>query len=158
MPLGGDLDLYRILHVHPSAHPAVIQAAYHALARMLHPDQTATGGHDDMALVNRAYAILRDPEKRRAYDRYRSGASAASTSSGTSTNGTPGTRAPASGPTSRERNVLPHGRYAGWSLEQLVRHDPDYLRWLSRHTSGLRFRSEITRLLAPMDARRFVSR
>jgi len=35
----------------------------------------------------------------------------------------------------------------GWSLAALARHDPDYLRWLSRHSSGLRFRDEIQRLL-----------
>ncbi len=42
---------------------------------------------------------------------------------------------------------LDFGRYAGWSLRDLARHDPDYLRWLSRHSSGLRYRSEISRLM-----------
>ena len=42
---------------------------------------------------------------------------------------------------------LDFGRYAGWSLRDLARHDPDYLRWLSRHSSGLRYRTEIGRLL-----------
>ncbi len=46
---------------------------------------------------------------------------------------------------------LDFGRYAGWSLRDLSRHDPDYLRWLSRHSSGLRYRHEIQRLL-PDDA------
>jgi hypothetical protein len=43
--------------------------------------------------------------------------------------------------------VLDFGRYLGWSLAAIARHDPDYLRWLSRHSAGLRFRDEIQRLL-----------
>jgi uncharacterized protein (DUF3820 family) len=43
--------------------------------------------------------------------------------------------------------VLPYGRYAGWALRDLVRHDPDYLRWLTRHPSGRQFRGEIERML-----------
>jgi curved DNA-binding protein CbpA len=51
---------------------------------------------------------------------------------------------PSGGPPSSQ---LDFGRYAGWTLRDLARHDPDYLRWLSRHSSGLRYRSEILRLL-----------
>jgi hypothetical protein len=40
-------------------------------------------------------------------------------------------------------SVLDFGRYAGWSIGQLARFDPDYLRWLCRHSSGIRFRAEI---------------
>ncbi|MEP6469823.1 MAG: DnaJ domain-containing protein [Chloroflexota bacterium] len=42
---------------------------------------------------------------------------------------------------------LDFGRYAGWSIRDLARRDPDYLRWLARHSSGIRFRSEIARIL-----------
>ena len=42
---------------------------------------------------------------------------------------------------------LDFGRYAGWSLGELSRKDPDYLRWLARHSSGIRFRGEILKLL-----------
>ena len=38
---------------------------------------------------------------------------------------------------------LAFGRYSGWALRDLARQDPDYLRWLSRHASGLRYRTEI---------------
>jgi curved DNA-binding protein CbpA len=44
---------------------------------------------------------------------------------------------------------LDFGRYQGWTLADLARTDPDYLRWLRRHSSGLRFRAEINRLLPP---------
>jgi uncharacterized protein (DUF3820 family) len=39
------------------------------------------------------------------------------------------------------------GRYAGWTLKDLLRHDPDYLRWLYRHSSGVRYRYQIARML-----------
>jgi curved DNA-binding protein CbpA len=47
---------------------------------------------------------------------------------------------------------LDFGRYAGWSLYDLAKKDPAYLRWLARHSSGLRFRREISRVLGePLD-------
>lgn len=42
---------------------------------------------------------------------------------------------------------LTFGRYEGWSLHDLARKDPAYLRWLARHSSGLRYRREISRVL-----------
>ena len=60
------------------------------------------------------------------------------------------------GPFARARPVVPaeseghrldFGRYVGWLLRDLVHEDPDYLRWLSRHSSGIRFRGEIQQLL-----------
>lgn len=32
-----------------------------------------------------------------------------------------------------EPDVIDFGRYAGWRIADVARHDPDYLRWLSRH-------------------------
>ncbi len=47
---------------------------------------------------------------------------------------------------------LDFGRYQGWSLYDLAKRDPAYLRWLARHSSGLRFRREIGRVLGePLD-------
>lgn len=66
-------DLYEILHLHPSAHPDVIQAAYRRLALLYHPDKNPSPEATEMmAAVNRAYAVLSDPEKRAEYDRTRS--------------------------------------------------------------------------------------
>jgi hypothetical protein len=42
---------------------------------------------------------------------------------------------------------LDFGHYAGHSLEELAQSDPDYLRWLERHASGVRYRAEIHRVL-----------
>jgi curved DNA-binding protein CbpA len=44
--------------------------------------------------------------------------------------------------------VLDFGRYAGWSLGEIARHDLDYLEWLQRATFGRRLRAEIDVLLA----------
>ena len=46
-----------------------------------------------------------------------------------------------------ESPVVDFGRYAGWRLADLARSDPDYLRWLSRHSSGIRYRRQISELL-----------
>ena len=43
--------------------------------------------------------------------------------------------------------VLDFGRYTGWSLAQIAQSDPDYLLWLARHSSGIRYRRRIEALL-----------
>ena len=59
-------DYYETLEVSPRARPAVIDKAYRALMREVHPDQ---GGDARKAqLVNEAYEVLRDPVTRREYD------------------------------------------------------------------------------------------
>jgi len=67
---------YQQLGVSPSASTATIREAYLRLARLLHPDQAATVSAAERRLaerrmreVNAAWAVLRDPERRRAYDR-----------------------------------------------------------------------------------------
>ncbi|MCS7235866.1 MAG: J domain-containing protein [Armatimonadota bacterium] len=66
-----DVDYYEVLQVHPSAHPAVIRKVYHVLMLDLkhHPD---LGGDVERAqLINEAFAVLSDPERRQEYDRFR---------------------------------------------------------------------------------------
>ena len=60
-------NLYRILYVQPEAPPEIITAAYRCLMSQLrtHPDG---GGEEKAERIRQAYAILRDPVKRRAYD------------------------------------------------------------------------------------------
>lgn len=80
-------DLYEILHLHPSAHPDVIQAAYRRLALVYHPDRNSSPEATTMmAAINRAYAVLSDPEQRAEYDRGRvaQGGAPASGTSGSS--------------------------------------------------------------------------
>ena len=49
-----------------------------------------------------------------------------------------------------DRTRLDFGHYAGRTLEELASIDPDYLRWLERHPSGVRYRAEIHRVLGVM--------
>ena len=42
-----------------------------------------------------------------------------------------------------ESPVIDFGEYAGWRIADVARHDPRYLRWLSRHSSGVRDRKAI---------------
>jgi hypothetical protein len=62
-------NFYRILQVQPDASVEVIEASYRTLMQRLrmHPD--LGGDHQDAALINEAFATLRDPVRRAAYDR-----------------------------------------------------------------------------------------
>jgi curved DNA-binding protein CbpA len=43
--------------------------------------------------------------------------------------------------------LIDFGRYAGWSVSDLSRHDPDYLLWLERTPIGRHLQSEIQRVM-----------
>jgi uncharacterized protein (DUF3820 family) len=51
------------------------------------------------------------------------------------------------GATSFDSTVLDFGHHAGRTIQELAQTDPDYLRWLARHSSGFRYRGEIARVL-----------
>ena len=137
-------DAYRVLQVQEEAEDAVIQAAYRALARLYHPDGL-TPDPRRMAALNEAYELVRDPARRRTYDaRRRMTRAHAVHIVNVPHRAHAGAPHPGDAVTNR---VLDFGRYAGWSIGDLARHDPDYLRWLCRHSSGLRFRDAIVRVL-----------
>lgn len=68
------IDYYEVLHVHPDAPEAVIRASYRALMQKLkmHPD--LGGDASAAALINEAYAVLTDTDRRAAYDAAREAA------------------------------------------------------------------------------------
>ena len=147
-----EFDAYRTLQIDPHAETFVVEAAYRALARHYHPDGEAPDAAR-MAVINRAYTLVRSPAARGRYDAERL----------TAVGPGPVVAAPApfdpwarrdpvvAKPSPTGSSVLDFGRYAGWSLRDLVRKDADYLRWLARHSSGFRYRSEILELI-PKDA------
>lgn len=151
--MGG--EPYEVLGVDPSAPWDTVRAAYLALARQYHPDGAATPDSRRMATVNAAYQAL---ERRRRSD---SGEPRLVPMG-------PGTVPPATagpgeaalpGPSTGsllwrvqaaqfgETPTLDFGQYAGWRIADVARHDPRYLRWLSRHSSGVRFRRAIEKVL-----------
>jgi curved DNA-binding protein CbpA len=163
-------DYYKVLQVDPQADADVITAVFRTLARRLHPDRDVTGIDEvRMAELNRAYAVLRDADRRRQYDAERTldlramgpgipeepeperpGGLAARWNAAEERKaaGRPiGSTGAGAGAPGEGDTLLPFGRYAGMSLRQVATRDPDYLRWLGRHSSGLRYRREIERLL-----------
>lgn len=61
-------NYYRILQVQPEAPVEIIKASYRILMTKLnaHPDRG--GDHETAALINQAYAVLSDIQKRKKYD------------------------------------------------------------------------------------------
>ena len=138
-------DPYAILQVVPTAEQEVVHGAYRALAFKYHPDRDATRrAADKMAALNRAYAVLRDERTRAAHDRSRRTDDLRHLGRRDRPPVGRAARLPSPG------SVVGFGRYAGWSLRDLARQDPDYLIWLSRHSSGIRYRTEIYGILHTM--------
>jgi curved DNA-binding protein CbpA len=145
MPAGPPFDPYATLQVVPTADQEVVNAAFKALALKYHPDRDPTRrAAEKMATLNRAYALVRDAALRAAFDRSRrmtiAGVSVAPSA-------VPRSAPP---PVAATGSILGFGRYAGWSLRDLARHDTNYILWLSRHSSGIRYRTEIYGILGTM--------
>ena len=165
-----DKSHYKLLQVDPSAEPDVIAAAHRILARRLHPETDFTGIQEyRLKELDRALAVLTDPERRRAYDEKLAAESGHESFevAGATTERTP--VGPGNG--HHQGNTLAErlqandtgrlgqmrvdfGRYAGYTLGELLRSDPDYLRWLARHSSGVRYRGAILRLLSDQESLR----
>jgi curved DNA-binding protein len=65
------VDYYEILGVSRDAEKSDIKKAYRKLARKYHPDvNQAANAEDKFKEVNEAYEVLKDADKRQAYDRF----------------------------------------------------------------------------------------
>ncbi len=130
-----------------------------------------------MTEINRAWEVLGDPARRVAYDARRAAARASAASrsvppaasrtapAATRTGAASSARGAAAPPRGASNpatgaaaassaaanpgdgTVLTFGRYAGWSLVEIARRDPDYLEWLDRSPGGRSHREEIDVLL-----------
>ncbi len=61
-------NYYRILHIQPDAPGEIVRSSYRILMQKLkaHPD---LGGEDwNATIINEAYQVLKDPDKRKGYD------------------------------------------------------------------------------------------
>src|SRR3569833_3397739 len=65
-------DYYELLGVQRGADDAAIKSAYRRLAKECHPDRHNGCGDKEAQFkaLNQAYEILKDPQKRAAYDRF----------------------------------------------------------------------------------------
>jgi molecular chaperone DnaJ len=70
--MSADRDYYETLGVARDADAATIKSAFRKLAMKLHPDQNpgCKVSEEKFKELGEAYAVLSDPEKRAAYDRY----------------------------------------------------------------------------------------
>ena len=129
---------YEVLEVRDDASHTVIDAAFRALATRYHPDRNPSAAAERrMVELNRAYALIRTSDLRTVYDRLHPPVNPDPITAPT----------PAPARAARQKDVLDFGRYEGLSLADIARNDPDYLRWLSRHSSGIRYRQRIEELL-----------
>jgi curved DNA-binding protein CbpA len=159
-------DHYETLGVDPAASETQIATAFRAKARAHHPDVAGAGGTAEMIRINRAWDVLRTPQRRAAYDARRRAAQPTPTKPPRpgdgpvdpaifwrepATDGTGGA-GPPSGP--KSGTVLPFGRFIGWSLGQIARIDPGYLEWLEERRDGAPYLAEIDDILRRMGRRR----
>lgn len=64
-------DYYETLGIPRNASPEEVKSAFRKLARQYHPDVSdASNAEEHFKEINEAYAVLSDPEKRSAYDRF----------------------------------------------------------------------------------------
>ena len=147
------VDPYQILQVSPSAEQEVLHAAFRALAMKYHPDRDSSArAARRMMELNQAYAMVREPVLRVQYDKSRRVARVpfdAALVPPMTGHATPPPQARRTNGSSANNTStkLDSGRYAGWTLKDLASHDPGYLKWLARHSSGLRYRKEISLIL-----------
>jgi hypothetical protein len=142
---------YQVLMVDKAVDDEVLTAVYR---RMMQRARLADLEDDRRAQVLRvldeAYAVLHDPDRRRRYDQLlagRSDGTARQAAIAVATARTTVPVAPPSPSTAVSARVLDFGRYAGWSLRQVALRDPNYLEWLRRTPGGRQYQTEIVAVL-----------
>lgn len=68
LPLVDAVDYYEVLQVSQNAEPETIHRVYRIMAARFHPDNPQTGDQERFLLLNEAYEILSDPDRRASYD------------------------------------------------------------------------------------------
>ena len=158
-------DPYAILGIPRSACADTVHTAYRARARRHHPDLSPDpDAQRRMADLNAAHAVLQDPVRRASWDeahRLDQRASLAvnrphvtairvdpaPTARCVWRRGPNGEGAAGPPPGRPSGSVLMFGRHLCWSIGEIARVDPGYLRWLLARPEGRPFRAEIEAVL-----------
>lgn len=153
---------YQILMVDPAADQDIISVVHRRLAQRYHPDvDPGPEARARMLEINEAWDTLKDADRRRRYDAQLAlRRDRRSSDRFVRRSATPAEPDPISGRTPwgeagpppagpRKGPVLDFGRYRGWTLDQVARHDRDFLEWLQRHPAGRLYRQELEQLLGP---------
>ncbi|HYD77980.1 J domain-containing protein [Ramlibacter sp.] len=68
MSAKGPASLYDVLGLSPAASAQDVRQAWRRLAQQHHPDRSDTADSEAMALINQAYEVLSDADRRARYD------------------------------------------------------------------------------------------
>jgi len=69
MPVQSAVNYYDLFQINPKAEVETIERVYRLLAARYHPDNPRTGDPERFKILSEAYQVLKDPAKRREYDR-----------------------------------------------------------------------------------------
>jgi curved DNA-binding protein CbpA len=158
------IDPYAVLKVPRTADTGTIAATFRAMARLYHPDvHPGPEAQDQMARLNGAWAILRDPARRAAWDHAHDFLAPTShalsrpqvtTARDTSARdacvwerGPDGEGAAGPPPGRPSGSTLYFGRHKCWTIGEIARVDPGYLRWLAARPEGRPYLAEIEAVL-----------
>src|ERR1700685_2230864 len=64
LPLVDAVDYYEVLQVSQNAEPETLHRVYRIMAARFHPDNPQTGDSERFLLLNEAYEVLSEPDKR----------------------------------------------------------------------------------------------
>ena len=148
---------YQVLMVDPGVDDDVLTTVYRRLLQRLATLRDIGDREVERAgALQRASAVLHDPERRRRYDQAigiggerDAGPVRAPARAAIAVRPQPNVVPVPSASTSTARgSVLDFGRYAGWTLRQVALRDRDYLEWLRRTPGGRQYQAEIASILA----------
>lgn len=148
MPI--ERDAHEVLGVTRDANWPAVRSAYRSLARRFHPDGSAPDC-GRMAEINDAYERVErqrrpEPGPPPSHVPFGPGASGSWAASPPMPH-TGGLMSRMAAARHVDSPVIDFGEYVGWQIVDVAEYDPRYLLWLSRHSSGVRYRAAISRVL-----------
>jgi curved DNA-binding protein CbpA len=69
MSVPSAVNYYDLLQISPQAEPETVERVYRLLAARYHPDNQETGDADRFQMIQQACEVLRNPARRKEYDR-----------------------------------------------------------------------------------------